>query len=282
VYAWKDYWANLARSYGAVDERGFAPVLHPDAPTWFNFVIDRLQEKSWRRGLKCCQLKPGSFVLDVGCGTGRWLRRYLQQQLRPIGLDATQNMLRLAVAGGLTCPVVAAQAQRLPFRNGSFELVSAITVVQHISSRDQHDVLKEMARVLRPGGHLMLIELVRGDAPHIFPRIPKDWMGVAASAGLSLVRSEGQEYLLFDQAFVQFTQKLRRLAGHKSGPGLPGQDFNPAAGAQRKSTGRVIYWGGRRIACKLSEWAEPLARKICPNTWATHGLFVFLKKNGIE
>ena len=282
MYVWKDYWANLARSYGSVDDQGFAPVLHPDAPSWFNCTVDRLQEKSWRRGLKRCQLKGDSLVLDVGCGTGRWLRRYLQQRLRPIGVDATQNMLRRAIAGGLICPVVAAQAQRLPFLEKSFELVSAVTVVQHISSSDQQEVLKEMTRVLRPGGYLMLIELIRGEAPHIFPRNPQDWVQLAESAGLSLIWSEGQEYLFLDQAFVQFAQKLRRLAGHKSGPGLPGQDNIPAAGPPKKSTGKVIYWGGRRIACKLSEWVEPVARVICPGTWATHGVFVFQKQNGIE
>jgi hypothetical protein len=63
---------------------------------------------------------------------------------------------------------------------------------------------------------------------------------------------------------------------------LPGQCDNPAAGAKNKSAGRVMYWGGRRIACKLSEWVEPLARRICPSTWATHGLFVFQKHNGVK
>jgi ubiquinone/menaquinone biosynthesis C-methylase UbiE len=282
VYAWKDYWANLARSYGSVDPESFAPVLHPDAPTWFNSTIDRMQEESWRRGLSRCRLIDHASVLDIGCGTGRWSRRYLQLGHRPVGLDATQGMLRLATATGLACPLIVAHAQRLPFRDSSFELASAVTVVQHIPSSDQRDVLKEMVRVLRPGGHLILIELIRGKAPHIFPRSCKNWVETAASVGLSVVYTEGQEYLLFDQAFVKFVQALLRLARNRSGSVLPGQDGTPAGGAKYKSAGKSLYWSGRRISCKLSEWVEPLVRKICPSSWATHGLFVFLKKNGIE
>jgi SAM-dependent methyltransferase len=282
VYPWRDYWANVARSYAAADARGFAPVLHPDAPTWFNCTIDRLQEKSWRKGLKCCGARDHSFVLDVGCGTGRWLRRYLQQQFRAVGLDATQDMLRRAIIGGLACPVVVGQAQNIPFQSGSFELVSAVTVVQHISLQDQCDVLKEMSRILQPGGHLMLIELIRGEAPHIFPRSAKGWEGLAASNGLSLIYSEGQEYLLLDQVFVHLAQTLRRFAGYKSGLVLPDQHGKSAANPKGIPVGRAMYWGGRRIACKLSEWLEPLARRTCPSTWATHGLFIFQKQDASE
>lgn len=277
MYQWKDYWADVARSYGSADAQGFAPVLHPDAPAWFNSTIDRLQEKSWRRGLSRCGLKDHALVLDVGCGTGRWLRRYLQLQHRPVGLDATQDMLRRASTVGLKSPVVAARAQRLPFLDGSFELVSDVTVVQHISSSEQSDVLKEMVRVLRPGGNLLLMELIKGEAPHIFPRSPKGWIDVASAAGLKPIYSEGQEFLLFDQAVVQVAQGMRRLAGGKEGNSLPPQEAASAVKGNRKSTGRAMYWAARRIACKLSEWTEPLARATCPNAWATHALFVFQK-----
>jgi ubiquinone/menaquinone biosynthesis C-methylase UbiE len=277
VYQWKDYWANVARSYGSADAQGFAPVLHPDAPAWFNSTIDRLQEKSWRRGLSRCELKDHALVLDIGCGTGRWLRRYLQLQHRPVGLDATQDMLRRASIVGLKCPVVAARAQKLPFLDGAFDLVSDVTVVQHISSLEQIGVLKEMARVLRPGGHLLLIELIKGQAPHIFPRSPKDWIEVASAAGLKPIYREGQEFLLFDQAVVQVVHAMRRLAGRKEGNSLPPQESAPVAQGNSKSSGRALYWAMRRIACKVSEWAEPLARRTCPDSWATHALFVFQK-----
>jgi SAM-dependent methyltransferase len=250
-------------------------VLHPDAPPWFNTLIDRLQESAWSDGLQSCALEDHSRVLDVGCGTGRWLRRYLRRNVVPVGVDATQRMLQQAAANGVECQLVVGCAQSLPFGDGVFDLVSAVTVIQHIPPADQGTALKEMARVLRPGGHLLLLELIRGQGPHIFPRRPSDWIKQASSRGLSLVGWRGQEFLVLDRVFVQIVQAVRGLAGNKAGPSLPGRA--PGGMTKPVSTARLVYWAIRRCTCKLSEWLEPVAQKVCPGEWATHALLVFKK-----
>jgi SAM-dependent methyltransferase len=278
VYSWKEYWDTVASAYAGADQQGLAPVLHPDAPAWYNITIDRLQEKSWRRGLQRCGLPAGALVLDIGCGTGRWLRRYKQLNFCAVGLDATQDMLRRAIAGGSGLAVVAARAQRLPFPDGAFDLVSDVTVVQHIASPEQDGVLKEMARVLKPGGHLLLIELIKGEAPHIFPRSPRKWIEAGAVAGLSPVMWEGQEFLFLDQLLVKTVRAARRLAGRSQRAVLPAQGHASDLRDNGKSASRAIFWALRRICCTLSEWAEPLVRRTCPGTRATHALFVLQKK----
>jgi SAM-dependent methyltransferase len=275
VYSWREYWDDLAASYGQTDAQGFSPVLHPGAPAWFNILIDQLQESAWREGLQSCGLRDNSRVLDVGCGTGRWLRRYLKRNLIPVGVDATRGMLQLAAASGLECQLVVGCAQNLPFGDGIFDLVSAVTVIQHIPPADQGDALKEMVRVLQPGGHLLLLELIRGQGPHIFSRRPLEWIEQASLAGLSLVGWRGQEYLFLDRAFVQIVQAIRGLARETAGPSLPGR--TPEGKSKPVSSGRLAYWGIRRCSCALSEWIEPIVQKVCPGEWATHALFIFKK-----
>ncbi len=275
MYLGKEYWDGVARAYGWSDDNGFSAVLHPDAPAWFNAMIDRLQEKAWRWGLQHCHLVEQSRVLDVGCGTGRWLRRYQQDKVQPFGLDATHDMVRRAADGGLICPLVVSHAQRLPFLAGAFELVSAVTVIQHIPPADQRDAIREMARVLRPGGHVLLLDLIRGKGPHIFPQRPEAWIDEARSTGLSLVSWTGQEYLFLDRAFVWVAQTVRTLTGHASAPTLPARACRSGETDRRKVAGKTLYWAMRRVTCMLSEWLEPLARRVCPRGWATHGLFVF-------
>jgi SAM-dependent methyltransferase len=277
LYPWKEYWANLAVSHGWAEAEGFSAVLHPDAPVWFNAVIDRLQERSWRNGLQLCQIRNDAAVLDVGCGTGRWLRRYSERGLRPTGVDATEGMVRRAAASGLKCPLIVGLAQSLPFDDGVFDLVSAITVIQHILPTYQGDALKEMARVLRPGGHILLLELIRGHGPHIFARRPSDWIEQVSSTGVSLVGWRGQEYLIPDRAFVGIVRAARRLAGNGTEPSLPGQTREPVPGPERVPTTRLLYWAIRRGICAISEWLEPAAQNLLPDEWATHGLFVFKK-----
>jgi SAM-dependent methyltransferase len=277
LYSWKEYWADLAASYGWADASGFSAVLHPDAPVWFNATIDRLQERAWRRGLKLCQIKDGASVLDVGCGTGRWLRRYSARGFEPVGVDATEGMVKRAAASGLKCPLIVGLAQSLPFADASFDLASAVTVIQHLPPASQTDALKEMARVLRPGGHLLLLELIRGKGPHIFARHPKDWIEQASLAGFSLVDWRGQEYLVLDRAFVGFVQSARRLSNNDAVASLPGQAKDVASQPDGVWAARLAYWAIRRSTCAISEWLEPFAQIVFPQEWATHGLFIFKK-----
>src|SRR6266852_1652064 len=97
VYSFKQYWTQLTTDYGGVDENAFASILHPGAPNWFNELIDRLQKRAWHRALTYC-LSDGARTLDVGCDTGRWLRRWAERGLAPVGVDHCSAMLRLALA----------------------------------------------------------------------------------------------------------------------------------------------------------------------------------------
>jgi len=97
----------------------------------------------------------GRRVLEVGCGAAmcaRWLRA---RGACPVGLDLSAGMLRHAVAGaartGVVVPLVQADAQRLPFADASFDLAcSAFGAVPFVA--DSAAVMREVARVLRPGG----------------------------------------------------------------------------------------------------------------------------------
>jgi SAM-dependent methyltransferase len=80
-YSPKEYWANIADDFRSADPAGIAPVLHPGAPAWFNQLIDKQQFHALRRALALATIPTGARTLDVGCGTGRWIRRY--EQLGP-------------------------------------------------------------------------------------------------------------------------------------------------------------------------------------------------------
>lgn len=108
------------------------------------------------------QLEPGRQVLDVGCGVGVDLPALADRVGADglvIGLDRDPNLLkaaREASAGRGNVRLVVADALELPFPNRSFDGVRADRVLQYIPESAQ--VLNEMARVLRPGGTLVLVE----------------------------------------------------------------------------------------------------------------------------
>jgi ubiquinone/menaquinone biosynthesis C-methylase UbiE len=186
-YSPKTYWHELAENYAQADAEGLAPVLHPGAPNWFNAQIDRLQMRAWHRALCCCALPGGAACLGVGCCTGRWLQRLLMCGYAPVGVDRTAGMLRLAVQNGVRSPLLNAELQQLPFREQSFDCVSSGTVGQHILPAQQHLALEEMVRVLRPGGYLILFEVIHGQADHVFSGHPANWIASVISLGPELI-----------------------------------------------------------------------------------------------
>ena len=281
-YLPREFWTGLARDFGESDLTGFAPVLHPGTPSWFNKVIDRLQNRTWSRTLNFCSFSQGAPVLDVGCGTGRWLRRLEEHGLSGIGIDQSSEMLALARKRGTLSPMVSGEVQNLPFRDESFKCVSAVTVIQHIPPQEQVHALSEMVRVLRPGGHLILIELIRGHGLHVFSRLPDDWIRQVSISGAGLVSWRGHEYFLFDRSFVYSVQKLRALAGYPVSEDTSPHSGPAEGGHELPVLARRVYWTIRRITVALSVWAEPLFEQVCPGKLATHGVFLFRKQQTLD
>jgi SAM-dependent methyltransferase len=122
-------------------------------------------------------------VLEVGCGSAPCARWLAGQGAQVVGLDLSAEMLRHAVYGaretGVSVPLVQADAGRLPFADGSFDLAcSAFGAVPFVA--DSAAVMREVARVLRPGGRWVFA--VTHPLRWIFPDDPGE-------AGLTVAQS---------------------------------------------------------------------------------------------
>lgn len=102
-------------------------------------------------------IRPGSRILDLGCGTGRsalLLSRDLQAQV--VGCDLSWKFLSVQESWqGASVRRVSANATALPFRDGCVDAVAAFHFIEHVP--DVESVLAEMCRVVRPGGVLILV-----------------------------------------------------------------------------------------------------------------------------
>lgn len=93
----------------------------------------------------------GQRVLEVGCGTGLILERARAFASEAVGVDVSGGMLARARDRGL--PVVQAGATALPFADACFDVVYSFKVLPHVA--EIREALAEMARVTRPGGHVL-------------------------------------------------------------------------------------------------------------------------------
>jgi demethylmenaquinone methyltransferase/2-methoxy-6-polyprenyl-1,4-benzoquinol methylase len=123
-----------------------------------------------RRAVERAEVGPGSDALDVCCGTGDLaleLRRRIGPDGRVVGCDFSEPMLELArrKSGDEGLPVEFgwADALDLPYGDGSFDAVTIGFGARNLADLDRG--LSEMARVLRPGGRLVILEITRPQRP---------------------------------------------------------------------------------------------------------------------
>ena len=120
----------------------------------------------------------GRRVLDVGCGDGEFAIELGKRGAKVVGIDASADMIAAAKArtklhnADITFEV--AEAEHLPFSAEQFDLVTAITILCFVD--DAAPVFQEIARVLRPGGRLIIGELGRWSAWAAGRRL-RAWLG---------------------------------------------------------------------------------------------------------
>jgi demethylmenaquinone methyltransferase/2-methoxy-6-polyprenyl-1,4-benzoquinol methylase len=125
----------------------------------------------WRqRAVERAEVAPGSDALDVCCGTGDLaleLRRRIGPDGRVVGCDFSEAMLELArrKSGeeGLPVEFGWADALELPYGEASFDAVTIGFGARNLADLDRG--ISEMARVLRPGGRLVILEITRPHRP---------------------------------------------------------------------------------------------------------------------
>lgn len=116
------------------------------------------QERRLRMILDAAGKRVQGHVLENGCGVGQYVRRLAEAGGTVIGLE--YDFERAHAARQVALHIVNAAGEGLPFPNGYFDLILSHEVIEHVA--DDRQAVREMVRVLKPGGRIVLFCPNRG------------------------------------------------------------------------------------------------------------------------
>jgi demethylmenaquinone methyltransferase/2-methoxy-6-polyprenyl-1,4-benzoquinol methylase len=126
-----------------------------------NRLLTFRMDVGWRReAVDALALPPGSRVLDLACGTGDLCRTLASAGHRPVGVDFSAGMLRVARTDA---PLVRGDAMHLPFADATFAGLTCGFALRNFAALAP--VLAECARVVRPGGRVALLDVAEPASP---------------------------------------------------------------------------------------------------------------------
>ena len=153
------------RSLTAADHRALNRMLRNEA--------DMAYRRRARALLDYLDLHDGDRVLDCGCGFGVYLMMMGKlRNLRMVGLDGQLSRLQMARRERVPASLVSGDIHNLPFADESFDKILMSEVLEHLS--DDRRALRELYRILRPGG-ILAISVPHADYPFLWDPINTVW-----------------------------------------------------------------------------------------------------------
>ena len=138
----------------------------------YDIIVERFAAAFRQIGMQMYPPKEGMIVLDVGCGTGTNIGLYHKAGCNVFGIDSSPAMLEEAKNKiGNQAELLLGSASEMGYPDEFFDLVIGMLTLHEMPRKIRSQVLNEMARVLKQGGRILLVDYHPGSV-----RFPIGWM----------------------------------------------------------------------------------------------------------
>jgi ubiquinone/menaquinone biosynthesis C-methylase UbiE len=223
------------------------------APTFVNEYYEHQLKRHFKKLLKDLDIGKGKSVLEVGTGTGRWAEWLASMGCTYFGLDFNFHAVSRCQQKGLqNCHLVTMDGRRIGFKDHSFDYVFSITAIQHIPSTGWQNAVREIVRVAKPNGTIVIIE---------DNSIP--WKKEFSKYSWKVRSRRGERYAFIRESFAYLARKLSSGQGGSSDYGK-------------------VYLLIDRFLTYISYPLEYLFELVVPARFARHIVLIFRKNTACK
>lgn len=208
--------------------------------------------------------RVSASFLELGIGSGLIAQAFYPVARHYVGIDYSLGMMRLIrgkLAGEWRPLLAQADARFLPFVAGSFDIVHAVRVFHHLP--DWRDCIDEARRLLKPGGALVIVEMIPPAGADLPPWgiVQDKWDEILRGMGVSDDGGDGGIWLT-DDAMRQYIQASGGRADDIDLVRYPEKPVSPRIMVERRAAGmfssdwRLPEAIHREAARRLGEWLE--------------------------
>lgn len=208
-HQYEEYW----RTIHAKGKEDLCCVCFPDKPLYFNLFFDRIEKHILRKYIKKNKIDfTGKTLLDIGCGRGRWLRFFGEGGAKTIGIDLSGDAVQSCRSKNLEAYTGSITDMNM-FEDESFDYVTSITVLLHLPFDIKEEAVKEIGRVVKKGGRVILIENTWDDpSPHVFSFKIEKWSELFEKHGMHMCHCSAHYFNFCRRKFPCHIKWVERLA----------------------------------------------------------------------
>lgn len=172
-------------------------------------AMNKSHDKLTDWGLSFLAINDDDHILDIGCGGGRTLKKLAKTTQNTVwGIDIADTAIKESYRMNRSdvkrdhVMLCKSGVSELPFADGTFDVVTAVETV-YFWPQPAED-LKQIYRIMKPGGRLMILTEARADGPH-----PERWVEIAAEINMNVPTADGLAFDLQNADFKKVTAYMR-------------------------------------------------------------------------